>query len=146
MGRPPVGQPALALTPGLTAVMLVARYEADVYGKCPPNSGHLLMALAWEGLGIAAQVLDELGVTLARTVAAAQEEGSVPLMAVIARAAEEARDRGHDHIGTGHALLALASVDGALFARLGIGDQVQSAVERAIIIAYDPKPWEQGRD
>jgi hypothetical protein len=125
--------------------MLVARYEAEVYGKCSPHGGHLLMALVWDAGGIAAQVLDELGVTLARTVAAAQE-GSAPLMAVIARAAEEARDRGHDHIGTEHALLALASVDGALFARLGIGDQVQSAVERAIIIAYDPKRWEQGRD
>jgi hypothetical protein len=87
---------------------------------------------AWEGRGIAAEVLDELGVPLARSMAVTHEGGSAPLTAVIARAADEARSRGHDYIGTEHALLALASVDGALLARLGVLDQAQAAVERAI--------------
>jgi hypothetical protein len=123
----PVGQPTPALTPRLTAALAIARYEADVHGRCPPHGGHLLIALAWERAGIAGQVLAGLGVAVDDAGPA-----GAPLAAVMAAAVGEAQGRGHDYIGTEHALLALAAVDRPQLERHGVADQVRAAVERAI--------------
>jgi effector-binding domain-containing protein len=126
-----------------------AREEARALHHASIGGAHLLLGLTRESNSFAAHVLRELGVgpeparEAARALAAvdsalphdlALDEGS---RRVFLLAAEEARQRGHDYIGTEHILLALMrEADPAIMAvlrRAGVSpEQVCARVEEML--------------
>jgi hypothetical protein len=81
----------------------------------PPTSGHVLVALIWEGGGLAAHVLADVGLGKGtdedireRLVGTSDSQRGVGLVELQYQAAVIAADLGHDYVGTEHQLLAIA--------------------------------------
>ena len=107
-------------TPRARAAVRAAADEARSLGQGSVGTEHLLMGLLAPAEGIAAQVLDEAGITRAivepqipdraargSLVADAEPPFTPRAAACIERAATEARQLGHNYVGTEHLLLAL---------------------------------------
>jgi ATP-dependent Clp protease ATP-binding subunit ClpC len=111
-------------------VIQIAQQEAQRLNHEAVATEHILMGLARDSSGVAANVLKKLIGDLRKVRAAAEklvparpaakqtEEEKLPLTAgarqVVDGAQEEARELGHNHVGTEHLLLALLKVgDGA---------------------------------
>jgi ATP-dependent Clp protease ATP-binding subunit ClpC len=103
-------------------VVVTAQEEARELGHNYVGTEHILLGLIHEGSGIAAQALTALGVSLDETRAQVEaiigrgdlarvQDGPIPFTPrtkkVLELAAREARDLGHDYIGTEHLLLGL---------------------------------------
>lgn len=103
----------LPVTPRATVVEALARREAELLEQAPA-SGHVLIALIWEGGGLAAHALtaaglpkgaeDDLRQRLALTPDSERGVNSHKLLVLAARIAAELS---HDHVGTEHLLLAI---------------------------------------
>jgi ATP-dependent Clp protease ATP-binding subunit ClpA len=94
-------------------VQALARREAELLGQSPA-SGHVLVALIWEGGGLAAQALADAGLPKSAEEDIRQRLDDAPDsqrgMAAIElqhQAAVIANDLGHDYVGTEHQLLAI---------------------------------------
>ncbi len=101
-------------------VLVLAQEEAQRFNHNYIGTEHLLLGLVREGEGIAAKVLSNLGVELNKVRSAVEfiigrgdrmVIGDISLTPrakkVIELAVEEARQLGHDHVGTEHLLLGL---------------------------------------
>ena len=141
-------------------VLVFAQDEATRFNHNYIGTEHLLLGLLREGDGIAAQVLTNLGVE-SRTVRNAVEfvigrgertvAGNFRLTPrakrVIEFSVEEARRRGHNHIGTEHLLLGLLREGGGtgpgVLESLGVNlDEVRARVVQLI----GPSPVQLRRD
>ncbi|MDQ2714224.1 MAG: hypothetical protein M3Z08_04885 [Chloroflexota bacterium] len=116
-------------------VLTLAQQQAQRLRSTGIGTQHLLLGLLQEGEGIAANVLEQLGVDLKKTAAdvemlSGQEtlttEGGMTVEArqVLALAEEEAQHLDHPQIGTEHLLLGLLreekGVAAPLLKRLGV--------------------------
>jgi ATP-dependent Clp protease ATP-binding subunit ClpC len=102
-------------------VLALAQEEAIRFNHNNIGTEHLLLALVREGEGVAARVLDSLGVELSKVRAAVERRigrgdaatspSEITLSPrtkkVIELAIDEAHKLGHSHIGTEHLLLGL---------------------------------------
>jgi ATP-dependent Clp protease ATP-binding subunit ClpC len=107
----------LRLTPRATAVVGLARQEADSLGQ-PCTSGHVLVVLIWEAGGVAARALREVGLArgsedvVRRWLSDAPEsELGMGLDELLLAAEKLARGLGHNYLGTEHQLLAITEDD-----------------------------------
>lgn len=105
----------LQVTPRLTAVLLLAKREAEVLGHAECGAEHVLLALLWEGHGVAAQVLQSLHASddiremlLTRMRSSSYRPGEVAMSQLLDDAGEEAKRRGDTYLGTEHVLLAMS--------------------------------------
>jgi len=129
-----------------------ARAEADRLGLDRPGSGQLLLALTGTGQGVAAQVLQRLGLspaTVRQQVTQVTQAAAVPPAAdtplarqVMPRAVGEAVAQGHDYIGTEHILLGMfhAGDDTAARALTGLGAGEREVRAAIIAVTGDPGP------
>ena len=134
IGRGKGGQVSeMRLTPRAKQVIEFATEEARRLGHEDIDAEHFLLGLVREGEGIAAGILESLGVNLTELGAAVEAASGPEVRAgqedttgraeqdagteirltpgarkAISLAAEEARRLGHEQIGTGHLLLGLA--------------------------------------
>jgi ATP-dependent Clp protease ATP-binding subunit ClpA len=102
-------------------VLALAQDEAVRFNHNYIGTEHLLLGLVREGEGVAARVLDSLGVELSKvrkavefiigrgdaTTAPSEITLSPRTKKVIAIAVDEARELGHSHVGTEHILLGI---------------------------------------
>ncbi len=105
----------LRLTPRATAVVALARHEAESLGQ-PCTSGHVLLVLIWEAGGVAARALSEVGLAkgsedvVRRWLNGAPESELGMAVDELLYAAEKmARELGHNYVGTEHQLLAITA-------------------------------------
>jgi hypothetical protein len=132
-------------------VVVLAQEEARSLKHHYIGTEHILLGLLREQEGLAARVLQELGVTLeparaqiARSVGAGEEEspGQIPFTPrakkVLELALREAKSLGHGQIGTEHILLGLVREGDGLASRIlllhfGVdSERVRNAVIRAL--------------
>lgn len=104
----------LRVTPRATVIQALARREAELLGQ-PATSGHVLVALIWEGGGVGAAALNDAGLAKGtdqeirdRLSRASEAERGVDAMELNVIAGQVATELGHEYIGTEHQLLALA--------------------------------------
>jgi ATP-dependent Clp protease ATP-binding subunit ClpC len=107
---------------------------------------HLLFAMAREGNCVGATVLTRLGVDLTGVAASLDEElprnaeGAAPespmkqLKAVIEAAIAEARDLGHQYIGTEHLLLGLVRTGQGRIAEIFAQNKITPETARAAVL------------
>ncbi|HJW47959.1 MAG TPA: Clp protease N-terminal domain-containing protein, partial [Candidatus Limnocylindria bacterium] len=102
-------------------VLALAQDEAIRFNHNYMGTEHLLLGLVREGEGVAARVLDSLGVELSKvrasvetmigrgpSTASPNEITLAPqLKQIISNAIEESRKLGHSHVGTEHLLLGI---------------------------------------
>src|SRR5437016_9207397 len=107
-------------------VLALAQDEAIRFNHNYIGTEHLLLGLVREGEGVAARVLDSLGVELSKvrtavelmigrgtsTTAPSEITLHPRTKKIVELAIEEARKLGHSHVGTEHLLLGLARDDG----------------------------------
>src|SRR4028119_21513 len=128
-------------------VILLGQEEATKMGSAHVGTEHLLLGLVRENEGVAAQVLQKMGVNLQKVrgeieseAQAGEAEGSTePKLTpkakrVLELAADEARRMKHNYIGTEHLLLALLREKDGLAAtvlrKLGLNlDKARKQVE-----------------
>jgi hypothetical protein len=101
-----------SFTPRATAVSRLAEREAELLGQ-PPSSGHVLVALVWDGGGVAAIALRELGVSDPEDIRSRLRDAhgsglGMDLYSLIGAAGRQAEALGQGFIGTEHQLLAIA--------------------------------------
>jgi ATP-dependent Clp protease ATP-binding subunit ClpA len=138
----------IGLTPRAKKVIELAVDEARRLNHQYIEPEHLLLGLVREGEGVAAGVLESLGVSLERvraqaihvlSVGAASAEVEIPLerlddeaRRVVARAEAEAARRGQRQVGTDHLVLALLGEEAGLLAEAlrEVGVDRPSARER----------------
>ena len=112
-------------------VVVLAQEEARTLGHSYIGSEHILLGLLREEQGLAARVLESLGVTLERVRAQVERivsrgdqvsAGQIPFTPrakrVLELAQREAVSLGHNYIGTEHILLGLARDDDGVAARI----------------------------
>jgi len=109
-------------------VLALAQDEAIRFNHNYMGPEHLLLGLVREGEGVAARVLNRLGVELStvrreveKTIGRGESTASPSEITLIPRAKkvielaiDEARLLGHNHVGTEHLLLGLARDDGSI--------------------------------
>ena len=143
-------------------VMQVAQHEAHRLNHEAVATEHILLGLARDSSGVAANVLKKLVGDLRKVRAAAEklvpakpakqsEEEKLPLSAgarqVVEGAHEEARELGHNHVGTEHLLLALLKVgDGAASRVLSTLSLKPEAVRDEVlrVLGHTPPVTESG--
>jgi len=122
-------------------VLALAQDEAIRFNHNYMGVEHLLLGLIREGEGVAARVLDSLGVDLSRARAAVEfiigrgNDTTTPseitltprLKKVIELAIDEAKKLGHSHVGTEHLLLGIVRE----------GESVASGVLESLGVALD---------
>ena len=131
-------------------VLTLAQDEAQRFNHNYIGTEHILLGLIREGEGVAAQVLDNLGVELAKVRMAVEfiiGSGDRPVVGevgltpggkrVIELAIDEARRLGHDYIGTEHLLLGLVregeGIAAGVLESLGVNlDKVRHEVIRVL--------------
>lgn len=103
-----------SLTPRATVIQTLARREAELLDQ-PPASGHVLVALIWEGGGLASAALADAGLPkgvdedIRRRLADAPDgQQGMELFELLRQAAVVANDLGHDYVGTEHQLLVIS--------------------------------------
>jgi ATP-dependent Clp protease ATP-binding subunit ClpC len=140
-------------------VVVLAQDEARSLGQPFIAPDHLFLGLIREEGGLAARVLESLGVDYAgaRAGAVARYGGGDPVTAgqipftpeaknVLELALREALSIGHNYIGTEHLLLGLSRIETDAFTALGLtGEQVREAVLAAFEVA-PTSPWEHAID
>jgi ATP-dependent Clp protease ATP-binding subunit ClpC len=106
-------------TPRAQQVLALARKEADRFNHNYVGTEHLLLGLIKLGQGVAANVLQKLGLDLEtvrieverHTLAEAKISGNIPytprVKKVLALAGKEAKALNHSYVGTAHILLGL---------------------------------------
>ena len=104
-----------SLTPRATVVRALAIREAELLDQAPA-SGHVLVALIWEGGGVASAALADAGLPKGadhevreRLADAADLDRGMGADALLGAAGKIARDFGHDYVGTEHQLLAIVA-------------------------------------
>ena len=128
--------------------LALAQDEAVRFGHAYIGPEHLLLGLIREGEGVAARVLDAMGIDLAsarRAIETKLGRGSGPppseivlhedTKKVIASAGEEAKKLGHSNVGTEHLLLGLVQVKAPswLFEAVALDpDRIRPAVMTAV--------------
>jgi ATP-dependent Clp protease ATP-binding subunit ClpA len=108
-------------------VMVLAQEEARMLNHDYVGTEHLLLGLMREGEGVAARALGPLGISLGAVRRQVKEiigpglqapRGHIPLTPrakkVLELSLAEARQLGHDHVGTGHILLGLVREGGCV--------------------------------
>src|SRR5438067_1450864 len=113
-------------------VLALAQDEAIRFNHNYIGTEHLLLGLVREGEGVAARVLDSLGVELSKvrtavefiigrgdsTTSPSEITLSPRTKKVIELAIDEARKLGHSHVGTEHLLLGVAREGGSIGAKV----------------------------
>ena len=123
-------------------VLTLAQEEAERFNHTYIGTEHILLGLVREDEGVAAKVLTNLGVSLSKLRSAVeftmgrgekQSSGEVGLTPrakrIIELAIDEARQLGHNYIGTEHLLLGLLREGGGV--ATGILDSFSITLERA---------------
>jgi ATP-dependent Clp protease ATP-binding subunit ClpA len=129
-------------------VLALAQDEAIRFNHNYIGTEHLLMGLVREGEGVAARVLDSLGVELSKVRTAIEftigrgDEKTSPsqirlnpqMKKAIELAADEARTLGHSHVGTEHLLLGIVRQNESIGAKVlgGLGVDLER-VRRQVI-------------
>ena len=134
--------------------LALAQEEAHLLGHNYIGTEHLLLGLIREETGLAAQVLDRLGITAAEVRTAIENtigkgqyrsQGKVELSPrtkrVIELAVDEARRLGHHYIGTEHLLLGLVREGGGIAAGIleGLGVSGISGARRVFTATLSPR-------
>lgn len=148
-------------------VMQLARSEAMRFNHESIGTEHILLGLVQEGSGVAANVLKNLGLDLAKirhevekTVQASQSGavvGQLPFTPrakkVLEFAVDEATALGHNYIGTEHLLLGLLRESGGKAAQvlLNLGVRMEEAREEVLELLgaslnsqQEPQPFQTG--
>jgi hypothetical protein len=128
-------------------VVVYAQEEARVLRHSYIGTEHILLGLLREQEGLAARVLESLGVTFDRTrgqvvrIVGSGEEvsaGQIPFTPrakkVLELALREALSLGHDYIGTEHILLALVRENEGVAARIMLDFDVDSEKVRHAVV------------
>jgi ATP-dependent Clp protease ATP-binding subunit ClpC len=150
-------------TEGARLVVVYAQEEALRLEHAEIGTGHILLGLLRERDGIAAQALEELGLTAARVRGRIERQrpvgrvsGQMPISASARHALELARresvERGHVYVGVSHLLLGLvAEADsGAMCSLLDEGidpAELRTVVDRLLSDTYlgeHPHPQSEG--
>jgi hypothetical protein len=115
-----------SVTTRATTIDALARREGELLGQ-DPAAGHLLVALVWEGGGIAAIALADGGLAKGTEARLREQLAGTPsaergasLGATLGSAATIAAELGDDWIGTEHQVLAIvrdATLGEAVFSR-----------------------------
>jgi ATP-dependent Clp protease ATP-binding subunit ClpC len=127
-----------SLSPHATVIRALAEREAELlqHGRIP-TTGHALIAILWEGKGVAARVLREVGLDGGHAEIVRQRVRQLPAgsrgKAFAGLGAAEASELGHDYIGTEHKLLAITR-DESLDASVLDGHARQRVRERVLEI------------
>lgn len=131
-------------------VILLGQQEAERMNSGHVGTEHLLLGLARENEGVAAQVLQKMGVSLGKVCAEVEAEsppGTEPIYPsepkltrkakrVLELAADEARQMRHNYVGSEHLLLALLREKDGIAARvlMRLGLDLERA--RAEVLEY----------
>ena len=112
-------------------VVVLSQEEARIAGHDSVTTEHVLLGLIHEGDGVAARVLESLGLGLETTRQQVQDAigrgehsptGRIPFTPqareVLKLALEESRALGHHYIGTEHILLGLVAASDSIAARV----------------------------
>ncbi|MGI9096110.1 MAG: ATP-dependent Clp protease ATP-binding subunit [Candidatus Limnocylindrus sp.] len=144
-------------------VLTLAQDEAQRFNHNYIGTEHLLLGLVREGEGVAAKVLDNLSVELAKVRQAVEfiiGRGERPVVGdigltprakkVIELAIDEARRLGHNYIGTEHLLLGLVREEGGIASStlesLGVSlEKVRHEVVRVLSQSSTPSAPQQER-
>jgi hypothetical protein len=128
-------------------VVVLAQEEARLLDHNYIGTEHILLGLIHEGQGVAAQALESLGVSLARTRAHVEEiighgseapAGHVPFTPrakkVLEMSLREALQLGHNYIGTEHLLLGLIREGEGVAAQVLVTEGVELSRARQAVI------------
>jgi len=140
----------------LKRVLALAQDEAIRFNHNYIGPEHLLLGLAREGEGVAAKVLDALGVTLSKlrksveamigrgdsTTSPSEITLSPRTKKIIELAIDEARKLGHSHVGTEHLLLGLVREGGhtGAMALESLGVTLEKVRHQVIATLGQPAP------
>ena len=142
-------------------VLTLAQDEAQRFNHNYIGTEHLLLGLVREGEGVAARVLENMNVELAKVRTAVEfiigrgdrpvvgEVGLTPrAKRVIELAIDEARRLGHNYIGTEHLLLGLVregeGIAAGVLESLGVNlDKVRHEVIRVLSQSWPPGPRQE---
>jgi ATP-dependent Clp protease ATP-binding subunit ClpC len=128
-------------------VVVLSQEEARMAGHDSVTTEHVLLGLIHEGDGVAARVLESLGIGLEAAREQVQDAigrgehsmtGRIPFTPqaseVLKVALAESRALGHQHIGTEHILLGLVAATDSMAARVltALGTNVTGTRERVI--------------
>ncbi len=129
-------------------VMNLARQEAQRFNHEYLGTEHILLGLVQEGSGVAANVLKNMGIDLAKirsevekivkTGPSAQQMGQLPFTPrakkVLELSMEEATNLGHNYIGTEHLLLGLIKENEGIAAQvlLNLGVKLEEVREEVL--------------
>ena len=131
-------------------VMALAFYEAEVHNHPYIGSEHVLLALVKEGSGVAAKVLAQLHVKfealhhevekLDQPVSSSPHSASLPFTPRVKEmldfANDEARQMGHDYVGTEHLLLGLLREHRGVAAQMLENLKVKPELVRAEVLKF----------
>jgi len=136
--------------------VILAQDEARELGHGFLGAEHLLLGLLAEGEGVAARVLDSLGISLEEARDRVEEiagrgqdtpAGHIPFTPsakqALERALREAMQLGHTYVGTEHLLLSLLAEDGGVAAQVLAGRGAGYAVVRERVVAVLTDRYEQ---
>jgi len=146
------------LTDRARQVLVLAHQESHLLGHNFIGTEHLLLGLLREGEGVAAKSLESLGISLdavrtkvEETVGAAGRAiGSPPFtpraMKVLELSRREARQLGHQYIGTEHLLLGLVCEGEGVAAQvlMSLGGDLGRVRERVVEMLSGYQPAEEG--
>jgi ATP-dependent Clp protease ATP-binding subunit ClpA len=135
-------------------VLALAQDEAIRFNHNYIGTEHLLLGLVREGEGVAARVLDSLGVDLSRvrraiefTIGRGNWEQppseitlAPPMKKAIELAVDESRKLGHSHVGTEHLLLAIVRQSESIAAKVlgGLGVDLEKVRHQVIATLGQP--------
>jgi ATP-dependent Clp protease ATP-binding subunit ClpA len=137
-------------------VLALAQDEAIRFNHNYIGTEHLLLGLVREGEGVAARVLDSLGVELSKvrtavesmigrgdaTTSPSEITLAPPMKKAVELAIDEARKLGHSHVGTEHLLLGIVRQGGSIGAMLlgQLGVDLEKVRHQVIATLGQPHP------
>ncbi len=137
-------------------VVVLAQGEARELGHGSVGTEHLLLGLLAEGEGVAALVLESLGISLEEARDRVEEiaghgqgtpAGHIPFTPLarqaLERALREALQLGHTYVGTEHLLLSLLAEDGGMTAQVLAGRGAGYDLVRERVVALLTGRYEQ---